>query len=76
MSGNNQSVLRVGVVEDESRLRELLVREIKAMGHLAEGFSTAEQAWPRIDDASEEIEDRPDLPTFTDAHHNLLRILK
>jgi hypothetical protein len=22
------------------------------------------------------IEDRPDLPTFTDAHHNLLRILK
>ena len=32
--------------------------------------------WPRIDDVSEEIEDRPDLPTFTDAHHNLLRILK
>ena len=32
--------------------------------------------WPRIDDVSLEIEDRPDLPTFTDAHHNLLRILK
>ncbi|HYL87575.1 MAG TPA: fused MFS/spermidine synthase [Burkholderiales bacterium] len=32
--------------------------------------------WPRIDEASEEIEDRPDLPTFSDAHHNLLRILK
>jgi len=33
-------------------------------------------AWPRIDDAADEIEDRPNLPTFTDAHHNLLRILK
>jgi SAM-dependent methyltransferase len=33
-------------------------------------------AWPRIDDASEEIDDRQDLPTFTDSHHNLLRILK
>jgi hypothetical protein len=32
--------------------------------------------WPRIDEASDEIEDRPDLPIFTDAHHNLLRILK
>jgi hypothetical protein len=32
--------------------------------------------WPRIDEASEPIEDRPDLPTFTDSHHNLLRILK
>jgi spermidine synthase len=32
--------------------------------------------WPRIDEASEEIEDRPGLPTFSDAHHNLLRILK
>jgi SAM-dependent methyltransferase/MFS family permease len=32
--------------------------------------------WPRIDDVSQEIDDRPDLPTFTDAHHNLLRILK
>jgi hypothetical protein len=32
--------------------------------------------WPRIADAAEEIEDRPDLPLFTDAHHNLLRILK
>jgi hypothetical protein len=33
-------------------------------------------AWPRIAEAAEEIEDRPGLPTFTDAHHNLLRILK
>ena len=33
-------------------------------------------AWPRIDDASDEIDERPDLPIFTDSHHNLLRILK
>jgi SAM-dependent methyltransferase len=33
-------------------------------------------AWPRIASAAEEIEDRPGLPLFTDAHHNLLRILK
>jgi SAM-dependent methyltransferase len=33
-------------------------------------------AWPRLAEAAEEIEDRPELPTFTDAHHNLLRILK
>jgi hypothetical protein len=33
-------------------------------------------AWPRIDEVSEEIEDRAGLPTFTDSHHNLLRILK
>src|SRR5712692_10242690 len=33
-------------------------------------------AWPRLEEAAEEIEDRPGLPTFTDAHHNLLRILK
>jgi hypothetical protein len=33
-------------------------------------------ASPRIDEASEEIEDRRNLPTFTDSHHNLLRILK
>jgi spermidine synthase len=32
--------------------------------------------WPRVAEAAEEIEDRPDLPVFTDAHHNLLRILK
>jgi hypothetical protein len=31
---------------------------------------------PLIAEAADEIEDRPDLPTFTDAHHNLLRILK
>jgi hypothetical protein len=32
--------------------------------------------WPRIDEASEEIDERSDLPVFTDSHHNLLRILK
>jgi len=32
--------------------------------------------WPRLSEAAEEIEERADLPTFTDAHHNLLRILK
>jgi hypothetical protein len=32
--------------------------------------------WPAIDDASEPIADRGELPTFTDSHHNLLRILK
>jgi len=32
--------------------------------------------WPAIDDASEPIADRSELPTFTDSHHNLLRILK
>jgi hypothetical protein len=33
-------------------------------------------AWPRIDEVAEEIDDRANLPTFTDSHHNLLRILK
>jgi len=33
-------------------------------------------AWPRLAMAAEPIADRPDLPTFTDSHHNLLRILK
>src|SRR5262245_35033208 len=32
--------------------------------------------WPRLSDAAVQIEDRPELPTFTDAHHNLLKILK
>jgi spermidine synthase len=32
--------------------------------------------WPQLKMAAEPIEDRRDLPTFTDAHHNLLRILK
>jgi hypothetical protein len=32
--------------------------------------------WPHIAQAAEEIEPRPGLPVFTDAHHNLLRILK
>jgi hypothetical protein len=32
--------------------------------------------WPAIAEASEPIADRRDLPVFTDAHHNLLRILK
>jgi len=33
-------------------------------------------AWPTLREAAEPIEDRADLPTFTDSHHNLLRILK
>ncbi|HUQ24801.1 MAG TPA: fused MFS/spermidine synthase [Burkholderiales bacterium] len=33
-------------------------------------------AWPRIAEAAEEIEERENLPIFTDSHHNLLRILK
>ncbi|GIK84873.1 MAG: hypothetical protein BroJett026_03540 [Betaproteobacteria bacterium] len=33
-------------------------------------------AHPRIAEAAEPIKDRADLPTFTDAHHNLFRILK
>ena len=33
-------------------------------------------AWPTIAEAADDIDDRPELPTFTDAHHNLLRILK
>jgi SAM-dependent methyltransferase len=32
--------------------------------------------WPRIQMGAEPIAERPDLPTFTDSHHNLLRILK
>jgi len=31
---------------------------------------------PQLKDAAEPIPDRKDLPTFTDAHHNLVRILK
>ena len=31
---------------------------------------------PRLAEAAEPIEDRPGLPTFTDAHTNLLRIIK
>jgi spermidine synthase len=33
-------------------------------------------AHPKIAEAAEPIMDRKDLPTFTDAHHNLVRILK
>jgi len=33
-------------------------------------------AWPRIAEAAEPIEERKDLPVFTDSHYNLLRILK
>ena len=31
---------------------------------------------PALRDVASPIADRPDLPTFTDAHHNLFRILK
>jgi hypothetical protein len=33
-------------------------------------------AWPRLAQAAAPIAERPDLPIYTDAHHNLLRILK
>jgi hypothetical protein len=33
-------------------------------------------AAPLIAEAADIIDDRPELPTFTDSHHNLLRILK
>jgi len=32
--------------------------------------------WPGVAEVAAPIADRPDLPVFTDAHHNLLRILK
>ena len=32
--------------------------------------------WPHVAAVADEIEPRPDLPLFTDSHHNLLRILK
>jgi MFS family permease len=32
--------------------------------------------WPHIAAVAEEIEPRPELPLFTDSHHNLLKILK
>ncbi|HEX2197753.1 MAG TPA: fused MFS/spermidine synthase [Burkholderiales bacterium] len=32
--------------------------------------------WPHVAAVAEPIEPRPDLPLFTDSHHNLLRILK
>ena len=32
--------------------------------------------WPRIAEVADQIPERPGLPVFTDAHHNLLRILK
>jgi DNA-binding NtrC family response regulator len=40
--------LRVCVVEDETRLRELLVRELEAMGFSAAGYRSAEDAWPAL----------------------------
>lgn len=49
MKSTTHANLAVAVVEDEPRLRELLVREIIAMGHGAEGFRTADEAWPRIE---------------------------
>ncbi|MBI4718442.1 MAG: response regulator [Planctomycetes bacterium] len=47
--------LNVGIVEDELRLRDLLVREVTAMGHRAEGFPSAEQAWPRVAEAFDAV---------------------
>jgi hypothetical protein len=33
-------------------------------------------SWPKIAESAAPIDDKPGLPVFTDAHHNLLRILK
>lgn len=43
-----RDALHVCVVEDEARLRELLVRETAAMGYHAAGFGSAEEAWPAL----------------------------
>src|SRR5262245_35626423 len=48
MSADVGYQLSVCVVEDERRLRELLVREITAMGHFATGCRTAEDAWTEL----------------------------
>ncbi|MCB9849412.1 MAG: response regulator [Phycisphaerales bacterium] len=48
MSDTDPAILDVCVVEDESRLRELLVREVVAMGHRGTGFESAESAWEHI----------------------------
>jgi len=37
--------LRVLVADDESRLRELLVRELGRKGHEVEGWATARRRW-------------------------------
>jgi spermidine synthase len=42
----------------------LVTRDAKLLAH------------PRIAEAASAIRDRAELPTFTDAHHNLVRILK
>ncbi|MBW7904961.1 MAG: response regulator [Phycisphaerae bacterium] len=42
------SPLAVCLVEDEARLHDLLVREVRAMGHDCTGFRTAELAWPAL----------------------------
>lgn len=41
--------MRVCVLDDETRLRELLVCEIAAIGFSATGFRSAEEAWPAIE---------------------------
>ncbi|MBI5865635.1 MAG: response regulator, partial [Planctomycetes bacterium] len=41
--------MKVCVVEDEPRLRELLVRELGAMGFAAVGYRTADDAWPALE---------------------------
>jgi len=48
VSANDPDALDVCVVEDERRLRTLLVREIAAMGHRSAGFASAEDAWEPI----------------------------
>jgi spermidine synthase len=72
---------------DELGLQAVLVSDVPASSAGADFWlSSTDQvlvtrdrrllAHPRISEAATEIEDRPRLRTFTDAHHNLIRILK
>lgn len=55
MTPSPSEALIVFVVEDEDRLRELLLREIAAMGHQVHGFRRAEDAWPRLESSPVDV---------------------
>jgi DNA-binding NtrC family response regulator len=44
--------LKVAIVDDEDRLRDILLREIKAMGHTATGYRSAEAAWDALQESA------------------------
>lgn len=44
--------LNVMIVDDEERLRELLLREIEAMGHTTRGYRSAEEAWDSLQEGA------------------------